>query len=61
MSKVNYEEIYKFLGRRKGKITSASNIAHAIGVDRIYGATMSKLVREGYLEKCQLNGFYKVL
>jgi hypothetical protein len=35
-------------------------LAHAIGVDRLYGATMTKLVNEGYLEKCLEKGFYKV-
>ena len=61
MNKVDYKKICEFLGRRKGKFTSASNIAHFVGAERIHGATMSKLVREGYLEKSEMKGFYKVL
>lgn len=58
--KVDYEKIYEFLARRKGKMTSASNIAHFIGVERIYGGTMNKLVREGLLEKAATKGYYWV-
>lgn len=58
--KVNYKKIYDFLETRKGKIITASGIAYAIGVERIYPGTMAKLVREGLIEHCELKGWYKV-
>lgn len=58
---VDYEKIYEFLAKRKGKMTSASNIAHFIGVERIYGATMSKLVREGILDPAAEKGYYWIV
>lgn len=59
--KVDYEKIYEGLERLKGKTITASGLAHATGVDRIYGGTMAKLVREGCLDKCPLQGYYKVV
>ena len=56
--KVDYEKIYEYLSTTTRKTTSASNIAHYIGVDRIYGGTMTKLVRDGALTKCELKGYY---
>ena len=53
-TKVDYNKIYDYL---KNTIT-ASSIALGIGVERIYGGTMNKLVRDGYLDKCPLNGYY---
>lgn len=65
-TKVDYEMIYEYLETKRnnpkmGKTVTAANIANAIGVDRIYGGTMTKLVRDGYLEKCPAAGYYKVV
>lgn len=57
-TKVDYNKIYDYLKNTKQRTITASNIAHGIGVERIYGGTMSKLVRDGYLDKCPLNGYY---
>jgi hypothetical protein len=59
-TKVNYEMIYGYLKGNSGKTITASGLAHAIGVERIYGATLTKLVNDGYLDKCLEKGFYKV-
>ena len=58
---MDYNKIYNYLETRHGKITSAANIANAIGAERVYGATMSKLVREGMLEPCAEKGYYRVV
>ena len=58
---VDYTKIYNYLATKKGKIVTPSGIAHFTGVDRIYGPTMSKLVRDGVIEKCPAAGFYRVL
>lgn len=55
--KVDYEKIYYYLSHTTSKIVSASVIAQAIGVERVYGATMAKLVRDGYLDNMG-NGLY---
>ena len=55
-----YKDIYKYLESQKGKIVTASGIAYNIKAERIYGATMIKLVRDGYLDKCEAKGFYRV-
>lgn len=57
---VNYEKIYDYLNTKGGKVITASAIAFAIGAERIYGATMAKLVRDGALEKMPADGYYKV-
>lgn len=59
--KVDYTKIYECLAEKKGKVITASAIACKVGVDKIYGGTMQKLVRDGYLEKCPLNGYYRVV
>ena len=56
--KVDYTKIYDYLKNTKAKVVTAYGIAHAIGVDKIHGATMTKLVRDGYLDKCPLEGYY---
>jgi hypothetical protein len=56
--KVDYEAIHKHLGQTNRKMVTASSIAYAIGVERIHGATMSKLVRDGWLSKAPTKGFY---
>jgi hypothetical protein len=56
--KVDYEAIYKYLSSTKSKIVTASAIAYAIGAKQIYGATMAKLVRDGYLSNTSTKGFY---
>ena len=60
-TKVNYEKIYEYLKARSGKIITACGIAQGIGVDCIYGGTMSKLVRDGAIDKCALKGHYRVI
>lgn len=60
-TKVDYEKIYEFLATRKDKVITASAIANAIGVDRIYGATMTKLVRDEKIIPMAEKGYYKVL
>ena len=58
--KIDYEKIYQYLATRKGKVVTASGIAAAIGVERVYGATMTKLVRDDMIIPCAEKGFYKV-
>lgn len=60
-TKIDYDKIYECLNKRSGKIISASQIAFSIGVDRIYGGTMAKLVRDGYLEHMPLKGYYRII
>lgn len=57
---VDYNAIYNYLSNRpkNEKVRTASSIAYGIGVERIYGGTMTKLVRDGWLEKCPLDGYY---
>ena len=57
-AKVNYDKIYDYLRDTKHKVITASMLAHGIGVDRIYGGTMTKLVRDGYLEPAAEKGYY---
>lgn len=61
MTTVNYEKIYQFLATKKGKIITVSSLAYGIGVDYIYGPTIAKLVRDGALEVCANQGFYRVV
>lgn len=54
LTKKDYEKIYEFLEEKKNsdcKVVYAGQIAKAIGVDRIGGATMAKLAREGKIKK----------
>jgi hypothetical protein len=60
-TKVNYDAIYEFLGTFRGRVITPSALAYGIGVERIYGGTMSKLVRDGYLEPCAEKGFYRII
>ena len=60
-SKVDYDAIYKFLRTTRMKIIDAAIIAWGINVDRIYGATMFKLVRDGALEPMPRKGSYRNL
>lgn len=57
---VDYCKIDKFLATKKGKIITASGLAYGIGVERIYGGTMAKLVRDDKIAKCAEKGFYRV-
>lgn len=59
--KVDYEKIAKYLATKKGKVITPSGLAFGIGVERIYGATMSKLVRDNIIVPCKEKGFYKVI
>lgn len=56
----NYQKIYDYLKNYTHKVITASQLAYGIEVDRIYGGTMAKLVRDGYLEKCPEKGFYTI-
>ena len=60
-TKVDYKKIYDFLMTTKHRVITAYIIASGIGVDRIYGGTMSKLMREGWLEPCPLKGYYRII
>ena len=57
---IDYTKVDSYLATRKGKVVSASMIANAIGVERIYGGTMSKLVRDNMITPCAEKGFYRV-
>ena len=57
---IDYCKIDKFLATKKGKIITPSMLAHGIGVERIYGGTMAKLVRDSQITKCEAKGFYRV-
>ena len=57
---IDYREIDKFLATKKGEIITASMLAHGIGVERIYGGTMAKLVRDNQIMKCAEKGYYRV-
>lgn len=59
--KVNYKAIYEYLEGYTKKMISPSQMAHDLGVERFYGATMTKLVREGYLEPTNMKGYYWVV
>ena len=58
---IDYRKIDEYLATRKGKVITASMLAHGIGVERIYGGTMAKLVRDNQITKCDdVKGFYRV-
>ena len=57
---VDYNKIYKALENYNGRVLTASGLAYKIGVERIYGGTMSKLVRDGYLIKANCEGYYYI-
>lgn len=57
---IDYCKIDKFLATKKGEVITASMLAHGIGVERIYGGTMAKLVRDNQITKCEAKGFYRV-
>ena len=57
---IDYRKIDEFLATKKGEFITASMLAHGIGVERIYGGTMAKLVRDNQITKCEAKGFYKV-
>ena len=58
---VDYEKIYEAIRNNSGKVITAAKIAYATGIDRIHGATMSKLVREGILEPANAKGYYWIV
>jgi hypothetical protein len=58
MNNIDYAKIYNYLKQSNKKVVSACSLAHAVGIARIYGGTMAKLVRDGYLSKCALDGYY---
>lgn len=60
-NKVDYKKIYEVLKAKKGNTITASMLAHAIGVEKISGATMSKLAREGWIEAAFVKGYWMVL
>lgn len=55
---VDYDAIYVYLKGRSGKVVSASSIAYQLGYERIYGGTMVKLTRAGWIEPCKEKGYY---
>lgn len=57
---IDYNKIYNALENYNGRVLTASGLAHKIGVERIYGGTMSKLVRDGYLIKANCEGYYYI-
>lgn len=57
---VDYRKIYDYLDTRKGKLVTASMIAFFTGTERVYGATMSKLVRDGIITPSEEKGYYRV-
>ena len=57
--KVDYKKIYEVLDGKKGQVITASGLAFALGIDRVYGGTMAKLVREGRLSPMPLKGYYR--
>ena len=57
---IDYRKIDEYLATRKGKVITASMLAYGIGVERIYGGTMAKLVRDNQITKCEAKGFYRV-
>jgi hypothetical protein len=57
---IDYRKIDAYLATRKGKTITASMLAHAIGVERIYGPTMAKLVRDNCITPWAEKGFYLV-
>lgn len=58
---VNYEKIYEVINNHKGRFISAAQIAFSMNIDRIYGGTMAKLVREGVLEHAPAKGYYHII
>lgn len=57
---IDYRKIDEYLATRKGKIITASMLAHGIGVERIYGGTMTKLVKDNQITKLEEKGYYRV-
>ena len=57
---IDYRKIDEYLATRKGKIITASMLAHGIGVERIYGGTMTKLVKDNQITKTKKKGYYRV-
>ena len=57
---IDYNKIYEALENYNGCVLTASGLAYKIGVERIYGGTMSKLVRDGYLIKANCKGYYYI-
>ena len=60
VSRKVYNKIYNYLNERHGRIITAAGMAHAIGEERIYGSTMVKLAREGWIYKAKLEGYWVV-
>lgn len=60
-NKVDYNKIYEILANRRSNFINAGTLAVLMDVERIYGATMTKLVRDGYLEPCACKGEYRIV
>lgn len=58
---IDRDKLNKYFQEKNGKVITPSSIAYAVGVERIYGGTMTKWVRDGVLEKCPANGYYRVI
>ena len=58
---VDYNKIYEALAAHKYRVITPAGLAHKIGVERIYGATMLKLCRDGYLQQAPAKGIYYIV
>ena len=58
---IDRNKVNEYFQKKNEKVVTASNIAYAVGVERVYGGTMAKWVKDGVLEKCPANGYYRVI
>ena len=58
---IDRNKLNEYFQKKNGHAVTAYGIACAVGVERIYGGTMAKWVRDGVLEKCPANGYYRVI
>lgn len=58
---IDQKKLNEYFQKKNGKVVTPSGIAYAVGVERVYGGTMTKWVRDGVLEKCPANGYYRVI
>lgn len=56
---IDYSKIYKYLKNKKNSQTvTSSMIAQAIGIKHVYGGTMNKLAKEGWIYKTDTPGYW---
>ena len=58
---IDRDKLNEYFQKKNGHAVTAYSIARAVGVERVYGGTMAKWVRDGVLEKCPANGYYRVI